>query len=78
VPHECLSVIDLTDVVKLVHVRWHFLDTNSEPLTESTAFYLLRRDSDGFHAYVNVQVDDAQKLQALATERGVELPGHNP
>lgn len=75
--HECLNIDDLTDAIKLVHVRWHFLDSAGEPLTDSTAYYLLRRDEDGFHAFVNVQVDDAEKLQSLAAERGVDLTGPN-
>ena len=77
VSHECLKIDDLTDVIKLVHVRWHFLDTEGEPLTDSTAYYLLRRDDAGYRAFVNVQVDDAEKLQALAAERGVDLNGHH-
>jgi hypothetical protein len=73
VTHECLNVEDLTDAIKLVHVRWHFYDADGNQLTDSTAYYLLRRHDDGLQACVCVQVDDATKLQALAAERGVDL-----
>jgi hypothetical protein len=73
VDHECLTVDELTDVLKLVHVRWHFYDAGGEQLTDSTAYYIVRRDDDGLHACVCIQVDDAEKIQALATERGIDL-----
>ncbi|HQR27975.1 MAG TPA: hypothetical protein PLP61_13125 [Nocardioides sp.] len=73
VGHECLDVRQLTDVITLVHVRWHFYDAHGHQLTDSTAYYIVRRDNDGLHACVCIQVDDAEKLQALATERGIDL-----
>ena len=73
VSHECLDVSQLTDMIMLVHVRWKFYDADGTQLTDSTAFYIVRRDDDGLHACVCVQVDDAEKIHALATERGTDL-----
>ncbi|MFC7344854.1 hypothetical protein [Saccharopolyspora griseoalba] len=73
VSFERLDVQDLTDAIKLVQVRWIFHDADGGQLTDSTAFYIVRRDDDGLHACVCVQTDDAEKLQALAAERGIDL-----
>ncbi len=73
VTHECLEIQHLTDAITLLKVRWHFLDTDGDELTDSNAYYLLRRTDEGLQACVCIQTDDAQKLQALATERGVDL-----
>ena len=73
VTHECLDVTDLTEKTTLVHVRWHFFDAKGTQLTDSTAYYILRRDDAGLQACVCIQVDDAEKIQALAAERGVHL-----
>jgi hypothetical protein len=73
VGHECLNVDQLTDAIRLVHVRWHFYDANGNELTDSTAYYVVRRDDDGLHAFVCIPVDDAEKIRALAAERGVDL-----
>ena len=63
----------LPGAITLVHVRWLFLDADGALLTDSTAYYVLRRDEDGPHACVCIQVDDASKLQALAADRGIDL-----
>lgn len=73
VGHECLEVEQLTEAIRLVHVRWLFHDADGNQLTDSHAYYVVRRDSDGLHACVCIQVDDAEKIQALATERGIDL-----
>jgi len=73
VGHECLRAEVLTDRITLVEVRWFFRDADGEQLTDSHAFYVVRRDDDGIHACVCIQTDDAEKLQALAEERGVDL-----
>ncbi|CAM3293345.1 hypothetical protein [Tsukamurella hominis] len=82
VGHELLSSTDLTGAITLLHVRWLFLDADGALLTDSTAYYIVRRDPDGPHACVCIQVDDAAKLQALAAERGIDLadflPGEPP
>ncbi len=56
----------LTDVLVMVEVRWLFYDAHEELLTDSTSHYLLRRTAAGFQACVCVQVDDVEKLDALA------------
>lgn len=71
--HECLEVEPLTDRITLVHVRWRFYDADGNQLTDSFAYYIVRHDEDGIHACVCIQVDDADKIQALATERGIDL-----
>ncbi|MGJ9411931.1 hypothetical protein ACHAAC_04395 [Aeromicrobium sp. CF4.19] len=73
VSHECLDIQQLTDAIKLIEVRWLFHDTDGEELTDSNAYYIVRRDDDGLQACVCIQTDDAEKLQALATERGIDL-----
>lgn len=73
VGHECLEVRDLTEVISLVQVRWLFHDAVGGLLTDSNAYYVIRRDDDGLHACVCIQTDDAEKLQALASGRGVDL-----
>jgi hypothetical protein len=65
VGHECLKVDELTDAIKLVQVRWLFYDANGSQLTDSNAYYIVRRDDDGLHACVCIQTDDA--------ERGIDL-----
>jgi hypothetical protein len=73
VTHECLDVTDLTEKITLVHVRWYFFDSEGAQLTDSTAYYILRRGDAGLQACVCIQVDDAEKIRALAAERGVDL-----
>lgn len=73
VGHECLKVESLTEAIKLVQVRWQFYDADGTLLTDSNACYVLRRGETGFEACVCIQTDDAEKLQALATERGINL-----
>ena len=78
VTHECLDVTDLTEKITLVYVRWHFFDSEGTQLTDSTAYYILRRNDAGVQACVCIQVDDAEKIQALAAERGVDLTHSGP
>ncbi|MGX9296530.1 nuclear transport factor 2 family protein [Tsukamurella paurometabola] len=78
VRHELLDVTPLTGAVVLLHVRWRFLDDDGAELTDSTAYYIVRRDEDGPHACVCVQVDDAAKLQELAAARGIDLADFLP
>lgn len=73
VTHECVDIQNLTDVISLVQVRWLFHDADGNQLTDSNAYYIVRRDDDGLHACVCIQTDDAEKLQTLAAERGVDL-----
>ncbi|TDC51005.1 hypothetical protein E1281_21235 [Actinomadura sp. KC345] len=73
VSYEHLDTRHLTDAIKLVQVRWLFNDADGNQLTDSTAYYIVRRDNDGLHACVCVQTDDAEKLQTLAAERGIDL-----
>ncbi|ROZ88080.1 hypothetical protein [Gordonia sp. OPL2] len=73
VSHECLGVDHLTEKISLVRVRWIFHDANGSQLTDSNAYYILRRDNDGLHACVCIQIDDAEKLKSLAAERGIDL-----
>ena len=56
-----------------MHVRWDVLDARGDLLIDSTAYYLLRDEPTGLRAALCVQVDDLEKLQALATARGVDL-----
>jgi hypothetical protein len=73
VGHECLKVDRLTDAIALVHVGWHFYAADGRELTDSNAYYVVRRDDDGLHACACIQVDDAEKIRALAAERGIDL-----
>jgi len=58
----------------LVRVRWLFFDAGGAQLTDTDSYYLLRdEDEAGLQACVCVETDAAQKLQALAAERGVDL-----
>ena len=65
----------LSDAVVLVRVRWLFHDGDGRQMTDSLAAYVLRRGEEGFRAFVCVPADDAEKLQALAKEKGVDLFG---
>ena len=78
VGHELLRQEQLSGTVTLVQVRWLFFDDDGEQLTDSTSWYLLRRDDEGLRACVCIQVDDLEKLEALAAERGVALPSPPP
>lgn len=71
---ELLEQRDLSDRLVLVHVRWLFFDAGGAQLTDSDSYYLLRREDEaGLQACVCVETDAAQKLQALADARGVDL-----
>lgn len=71
---ELLERRDLSDRLVLVRVRWLFFDAGGAQLTDTDSYYLLRdEDEEGLQACVCVETDAAQKLQALATERGVDL-----
>ncbi|CAM3934536.1 hypothetical protein ACXYTP_21760 [Tsukamurella ocularis] len=78
VGHELLGSTPLTGAITLLHVRWLFRDAEGAPLTDSSAYYVVRSDDDGPHACVCIQVDDAAKLQALADERGIDLADFLP
>lgn len=73
VSHQCLEIEHLTDTIKLVQVRWLFHDADGKQLTDSNAYYIVRRDDDGLHACVCIQTDDAEKLHTLAAQRGIDL-----
>jgi hypothetical protein len=73
VTYELLEDKPLTDGLVLVHVRWDFLDAHGDFLIDSTAYYLLRHEPTGLRAALCVQVDDLEKLLALATARGIDL-----
>ncbi|PRA82294.1 hypothetical protein [Microbacterium sp. MYb66] len=73
VGHELLDTSALTDRLVLVRVRWLFRDAQGELLTDSTSYYLLRDEDAGLRACVCIETDAAEKLRALASERGVDL-----
>ncbi|MET7543383.1 hypothetical protein [Streptomyces sp. NPDC005507] len=73
VGYERLSHDQLSDTIFLVRVRWLFYDKDGNQMTDSHASYILRRGDEGLRAFVCVPADDAEKLQALATEKGVSL-----
>ncbi len=73
VGYEADEIRWLTDKLVQVKVHWLFYDVNGGPLTDSTGYYVLRDSVDGLQACVCIQVDDVEKLTALARERGVEL-----
>ena len=73
VGYDLLGEDHLTPDLVMVRVRWDFVDDAGDPLTDSVAHYLLRRESEGLRATVCVQTDDREKLQALATAKGVDL-----
>jgi len=73
VSHECLSTQNLTEAIMLLQVRWLFHDKGGSLLTDSNAYYIVRRDEDGLHACACIQIDDATKIQALAAELDIDL-----
>ena len=75
VDHEYLGCEQVTDSVIIVRVRWLFYDADGHQLTDGTNIYILRRDDDELHAYVCIATDEAEKIQALAAARGVDLTG---
>jgi hypothetical protein len=72
---ELLAATSMTDAITQVQVRWLFYDGDGGLLTDSTGYYVLRRDDDGLRACVCIQTDDLEKLQALAAEHGIPMPG---
>jgi len=70
---ELLGLEQLSEALTLVRVRWLFHDADGRLMTDSTSSYILRRDAAGVRACVAVQVDDVEKLQALAADRGIDL-----
>lgn len=73
VTYELLEAKPLTDKLVLAHVRWNFLDTRDDFLIDSTAYYLIRDEPTGLHAALCIQIDDLEKLQALAAARGIDF-----
>ncbi|GAC57629.1 hypothetical protein GOHSU_22_00890 [Gordonia hirsuta DSM 44140 = NBRC 16056] len=72
VGYEVEEIRWLTDRLVQVAVHWLFYDDTGAPLPDSTGHYVLRDSPEGLQACVCIQVDDAQKLTALARERGVD------
>ena len=73
VGYETADVRRLTGKLVQVEVHWLFYDESGALLTDSTGHYVLRDGDDGLQACVCIQVDDREKLAALAAERGVDL-----
>lgn len=73
VSYEADEIRWLTDKLVQVKVHWLFYDADGGPLTDSTGFYVLRDSAGALQACVCIQVDDVEKLTALARERGVDL-----
>ncbi|RFU85275.1 hypothetical protein DY218_18450 [Streptomyces triticagri] len=73
VGYERLGHQQLSDAIFLVRVRWLFYDSDGTEMTDSFAAYILRRGEEGLRAFVCVPADDAEKLQALADKKGVNL-----
>ncbi|MFF1399025.1 hypothetical protein ACFVZD_35115 [Streptomyces sp. NPDC058287] len=73
VGYERLGYEQLSDTIFLVRVRWLFYDSDGNQMTDSLGSYILRRGEEGLRAFVCVPADDAEKLQALATRKGVDL-----
>ncbi|MGH1564243.1 hypothetical protein [Mumia sp. DW29H23] len=75
---EVEEEVALTDALVRVRVRWLFDDADGAVMTDSTYEYLLRRDADGLHAYVAVDIDAQEKLAELARRQGIDLEGPTP
>jgi hypothetical protein len=73
VGYDLLSEQHLSAALLLVNVRWLFLDAAGDELTDTTSYYLLRKEGTQLRACVCIETDAAAKLQALAAERGVDL-----
>ena len=73
VSYELVDANHLSNGLVLVRVRWRFLDPNGDELTDSNSYYLLRNEDSGLRACVCVETDSAEKLQALADARGIDL-----
>ena len=73
VGYELVDEQHLTDALVMVRVRWKFLDTEGKLLTDSNAYYVLRAEDTDLRATVCIQTDDAERIQALATSRGIDL-----
>lgn len=74
VDYELFERSVLSERLVLVRVRWIFLDDEGDHLTDATSYYLLRDEEEGLRAVVCIETDSMEKLQALAAEKGVELP----
>ncbi|MFJ4253922.1 hypothetical protein [Microbacterium sp. NPDC090003] len=75
VRHEVCDSTAVSEKLALVHVRFDFVDADGDALSDITSYYLLRDNGFGLQATVCIETDAAEKLQTLAAERGVELPG---
>ncbi|WP_127792202.1 hypothetical protein [Agromyces sp. LHK192] len=73
VGYDVVDEHHLTGNLVLVRVRWRFFDADGELLTDSSAYYLLRAVDTDLRATACIQVDDVEKLRALASARGVDL-----
>lgn len=73
VTHTLLERVQVTARIVRVRVRWHFYDDTGEHLTDGDYEYLLRRDDDGFRAYVATAIDEAERMGELADRKGIDL-----
>lgn len=73
VAYDLVEQTQLSEALVLVRVRWMFLDDSGAELTDSTSCYLLREEEAGLRACVWIETDSAEKIRALAAERGVDL-----
>jgi hypothetical protein len=74
VKYELLRREQLSDALTLVHVRWLFLDSEGEQLTDSISYYILRRADDDLRACVCVQTDDFEKSRRSLPNEASSLP----
>ncbi|GGD78873.1 hypothetical protein [Microbacterium murale] len=73
VGYELVEENHLSEALVLARVHWLFLDANGDELTDSNSYCLLRNEESGLRACVCVESDSAEKLQALATARAIDL-----
>ncbi|MEU4314100.1 nuclear transport factor 2 family protein [Nocardia sp. NPDC024068] len=75
VDHTIIELAELTAALVRIRVRWHFFDSDDALMADSDYEYVLRRDDEGWRAYVAIDIDAAEQLSRLAAEKGVRLPG---
>ena len=74
VDYDLLGTHRISGRLALIRIRWRFLDSRGELLTDSTSEYLLRAEGEpGLQATVCVETDSQQKLVELAERLGIDL-----
>ena len=74
VDHRVVEVVELTDSIVRVLVRYSFFDGADHHLVDGDFEYVLRREGDVLRCHIGVNISAEPNLMALAESRGFGSP----